>query len=223
MAWAVSSSLRGASATKQSQRDCHAPLRRGFVGLAMTGGLVVAVFYLLFQILVFFIADLAYNRGRAYADAGYVEEAMEPLMRAVNLVPGEPVFRAELAESEGTLAVTLLNQERSLLDVRQGDSLSETIAQLKDDSLANFGFVRSQSPYNLGFARSEARVMFLLGEEDRIVQLMKAAMEMAPTNPQLPYSLGAMLTKMGQEKEAAVYYKKAVELKPDYAEALKEL
>ena len=65
--------------------------------------------------------------------------------------------------------------------------------------------------------------MFLLGEEDLAVQLMKLAITMAPTNPQLPYSLGTMLTKMGQEEEAAVYYNKAVELKPDYAEALKEL
>jgi Flp pilus assembly protein TadD len=48
---------------------------------------------------------------------------------------------------------------------------------------------------------------------------MKAAITMAPTNPQLPYSLGTMLTKMGQEAEAAVYYNKAVELKPDYQEA----
>ena len=64
--------------------------------------------------------------------------------------------------------------------------------------------------------------MFLLGEEDLAVQLMKLAITMAPTNPQLPYSLGTMLTKMGQE-EAAVYYNKAVELKPDYQEALKIL
>ena len=86
---------------------------------------MVAVFYLLFQILVFFIADLAYNRGRAYADAGYVEEAMEPLMRAVNLVPGEPVFRAELGEVEAALAATLDVQRPGLAAADQ--ALSETI------------------------------------------------------------------------------------------------
>jgi len=201
------------------------------------GGLVLLTVYLLFQISIFFWADLEYNRGRAYADAGYTEEAMKPLMRAVNLAPEEPVFRAELGEVEAALVATLDVQRPGLAAADQ--ALSETITQLKKDSLVNFGFVRRQSPENLGFVRTEAKVIFLLGNcnfdrsagsldsarDDTLcqqaLQLMKLAMEMAPTDPKLPYSLGMMLTKMGQSEETAVYYNKAVELKPDYQEALK--
>ncbi len=185
-----------------------------YLGLAtMAAGAAVTVGGIFFR----FIADLDYNRGRMYADAGYVEEAMEPLMRAVNLVPEEPVFRAELAATEAALAALMSSETyKGPAPPRRGRAFSEITLDLKNDSLSNFEIVRKQSPYNLGFLRSQAKAMFILGDSRQALQLMKLAMEMAPTDPKLPYSLGMMLSKMGQDEEAAVYYNKAVELKPDY-------
>ena len=55
-------------------------------------------FYSIVQISRLYSADLKYNLGRQYYSAGIIGEAINPLYQAVNLVPGEPVFRNELAE-----------------------------------------------------------------------------------------------------------------------------
>tara|TARA_B110000495_G_scaffold154554_1_gene137729 strand:- start:623 stop:1069 length:447 start_codon:yes stop_codon:yes gene_type:complete len=41
-----------------------------------------------------------------------------------------------------------------------------------------------------------------------------------PTNPDLYYNLGVASTKNNEKEEALIYYTKAIELNPDYIEAL---
>ena len=86
--WRLARHCERALATKQSQQDCHSASWR----IAMTGSMVVTIFYLLFQISRLYSADLKYNLGRQYYSAGIIGEAINPLYQAVNLVPKRASF-----------------------------------------------------------------------------------------------------------------------------------
>jgi len=223
MAMAVSLSLRGVSATKQSQQDCHAPLRQGFVWLAMTGSVVVTIFYLLFQILVFFIADLKYNLGRQFYSAGYAAETLEPLSQAVNLVPNESVFRNELAEAQATVAISL-STVRDPSTSSPSSVAQDDIEPLKKAALVNFKIVSGQSKYNLTFLRTQAQMEFLMREIDpeltnEALALAQKAIYLSPTDPRGYYLLGRMYGELDDKSKAEKFYRQALELKPDYEEA----
>ena len=110
-------------------------------------------------------------------------------------------------------------------DLSKYDAEGLTAAvSLKDASLANFRIAGKQSPANVSFLRTRARVTYALGSldpslYDQGIELMKHAMELAPTDPKIPYNLGVMLKDRGEEDAASAMFEQALQLKPDYEEA----
>jgi tetratricopeptide (TPR) repeat protein len=58
---------------------------------------------------------------------------------------------------------------------------------------------------------------------DKFGELMKQAIELDPNNPTLFYNLGVVNAGQDKTEEAKGYYTKAIELKPDYADAYMNL
>jgi tetratricopeptide (TPR) repeat protein len=58
---------------------------------------------------------------------------------------------------------------------------------------------------------------------DKFGALMEDAVKLDPTNPTLFFNLGVVNANEGKIEEAVAYYKKAIELKPDYADAYMNL
>lgn len=224
MAMAVGVSNATELPTLYSQQDDHRRVRKR--STVIMGVLAVLGLYSLVGIALRFYADLSYRRGQAYAESGYVTDALTPLQTAVDLVPAEPVFRAELAEAEGLLASSLSSR---LGDTTPANDISqEDVETLKNEALRNFKIVYRESPKNLGFIKSQARTTFAFGVidpkfYDEGLTMNREAMTLAPTDPKLPYTHALMLRTLGRDGEAREYLEKAIELKPDYEEAKKAL
>ncbi|MBI2309341.1 O-antigen ligase family protein [Candidatus Collierbacteria bacterium] len=164
-----------------------------------------------------FQADLKYNLGRQYYSAGYIPEALEPLSQAVNLAPNEPVFRNELAES---LAVAAISAWANNNETRA--------VEIKNEAVKNFKVVSAQSKYNLTFIRTQTQMEFLMKEidpnlTDEALKLAQKAVDLSPTDPRGYYLLGRMYGELNDKSKAENLYRQALELKPDYAEAIKIL
>lgn len=182
------------------------------ISLWQTGGIGVIGGYLLIQIFIMFIADLGYNKGRQYADAGYIEEALPILTNVVQLMPNEPVFREELAEAQAVKGLSTPGE----------DNLYGKLA------VDNFEIVRRQNPWQVPFLRSQGKYLFALGETDnslyeRGVELILQSIKLAPTDPRGYYQLGLFYEELGEKDKAKDNYRKAWELKPDWAEVKEKL
>jgi len=79
---------------------------------------------------------------------------------------------------------------------------------------------RSQSPNDLNLLLTEADFYIKLDRMDKFGEMMEKAIKLDPENPVLFYNLGIINSdKKGKEEEAIKYFKKAIELKPDYGDA----
>jgi len=78
---------------------------------------------------------------------------------------------------------------------------------------------RAQNPDDLGLLISEANIMLKLDKRDEFKRLMEEATLKDPGNAELQYNLGVIAAEGGDAESAAKYYKKAIELNPDYADA----
>lgn len=89
-----------------------------------------------------------------------------------------------------------------------------------EEAVAVIKEVRKNNPDDLSLLLTEANFYFQLNQMDKFGDLMKRAVELDPKNPALFYNLGIINSdKEGKKEEALGYFKKAIELKPDYADA----
>lgn len=181
--------------------------------LALSLILFLAILYLLSQISSLFRADLNYNRGRQFYSAGVVGEAINPLYRAVELAPNEPVFRNELAEALSAAAISIW-----------ADGDKNQAVKIKNEAVTNFKIASGQSKFNLTFMRTQAQMEFLMREidpslTDESLKLAKKTIDLSPTDPRGYYLLGRMYEELGEKTKAKDLYLEAVKLKPDYGEA----
>ena len=66
---------------------------------------------------------------------------------------------------------------------------------------------------------SEANVQLKLNNKQAFKDLMIEATEKDPDNPELQYNLGVITSESGDNKLAETYYRKAIQLDPEYADA----
>lgn len=78
---------------------------------------------------------------------------------------------------------------------------------------------RKENPDDLGLLISEANVMLKLDDKEAFKKLMEEATTKDPTNPELQYNLGVIAAEGGDNESAMKYYKRAIELNPEYADA----
>lgn len=80
--------------------------------------------------------------------------------------------------------------------------------------------VRSKKPNDLSLLLTEADFYIKLDRMDKFGEMMEKAIKLDPNNPTLFYNLGIINSdKKGKEEEAIKYFKRAIELKPNYGDA----
>lgn len=80
--------------------------------------------------------------------------------------------------------------------------------------------VRAANPDDLNLLLTEADFYIKLNDMEKFGQLMEKAVQLDPNNPMLFYNLGIInQDKEGKKEDAIKYFKRAIELKPDYADA----
>jgi tetratricopeptide (TPR) repeat protein len=79
---------------------------------------------------------------------------------------------------------------------------------------------RAESPNDKNLMYTEAEMYYNSGDMVNYKKIINELIKKDPNNPDLYYNLGVASSKNGEKKEALSYYTKAIELNPDYTEAL---
>ncbi len=174
---------------------------------------ILAAGYLLLNIGRYWQADYLYSLGkREYQAAKYVSAARD-VRSAIDLSPTEAVFHQELSTQYANYALGLLEQKEATAAATLADA---AIAQGKD--------ALDLSPRNVIVRRAFISSLINLSVFDQSLlisasDLIKSTMIFAPTDPRLPFTLGKVYYRMGQDGQAISALEKAVELKPNYTDA----
>lgn len=78
---------------------------------------------------------------------------------------------------------------------------------------------REANPDNVGLIITEANLYHKLGNDEKFKSLMEEAAEKYPDNENIHYNIGVMKMKSGDLEGARVSFRKALELKSDFADA----
>ncbi len=111
--------------------------------------------------------------------------------------------------SESRQSEILRNMTLIYLNQGNTEAASEIIKQ-----------AREKNPDDISLIRAESEMAYKVGDMDRYNRLMEEIVAADPDNPEVYYNLGVGSNKMGDKEKAIEYYKKALELDPNYAEAL---
>jgi len=79
---------------------------------------------------------------------------------------------------------------------------------------------RAESPDDIYLMRADADMSYKMGDIARYNEIMNKIVASDPTNPEIYFNLGVGSGEIGNNEKAIEYYKKALELKPDYEGAL---
>lgn len=79
---------------------------------------------------------------------------------------------------------------------------------------------KKQFPDNIAFAKSEINTLIRMDKVDEAKAELEKAIEQEPNNPDLYFTLGVMQEELGNTDKAADAYKKAIEVDPDYYNAI---
>ena len=79
---------------------------------------------------------------------------------------------------------------------------------------------RAESPDDVYLMRAEADMSYKTGDIKKYNMLMNKIVASDPDNPEIYFNLGVGSAEVGEMEKAIEYYKKALELRPDYEVAL---
>ena len=88
-----------------------------------------------------------------------------------------------------------------------------------DEAIIAMKEARAANPKDLNLLLNEADLYIKLKKMDKFGELMQEAVKLDPNNPILFYNLGVVNGNQNKFDDAIGYYKKAIELKPDYRDA----
>lgn len=167
--------------------------------------------------------DLALKHYKELRDLGYIGQ--ETIYKAVNKTTGE----VETFESEQMRDFSIKSKSHnSPSEEKTKPKSAEIIKNIsliyisKGDNQQAVKYIqeaRLENPDDLDLLFSEANVQLKLDNKQAFKDLMIEATEKDPENPELQYNLGVITSESGDNKLAETYYRKAIELDPEYADA----
>ncbi|HEX9008400.1 MAG TPA: O-antigen ligase family protein [Patescibacteria group bacterium] len=189
--------------------------------------------YLLINTYHAWAADIDYSKGKNFLLYGptYLTDSLKDLDQAISENPSEPLYKSQIAEAQG-LAALYINEEMKALPASASATEVSHYQQGRDQyanaALQNANNAIAMNPYQTNYYKSKAKVALYLATynagyyNDVITSLLQVS-EKAPTDAKVLYNLGLIYTNTGQYEEAKQVLNKAVELKPDYTEAITAL
>ncbi len=177
---------------------------------------ILIIIYLLYSIINLWRADILFAQGKRHNETGNPGRAYNSLSDAVKKNPGEPFYRSELGNAAASSSIALSDSDATLS------------GQLKDRALYETDLALNTSPHNLSYLRTAVRTYFELSTIDQsLVQksldALDKSIKLAPTDPKLLYNKSLILGEVGKKGEAIEALQKAIQLKPNYQEALQKL
>ncbi len=181
-------------------------------------GMAAVCLWLLWQSGRYWLADIKFASGtnaiksfQATTQPAYLLAAYRDYTSAFGLNPAEPAITSEFSVSAAYLANSL-----SKSDATSAAQLAQIAIAASDKAIAI-------SPHHPNYYKSRARAMILLSDMDSkylkmAVEALEKAEQISPTDPRIPYNLGVVENYLGATPSAILNFKKALELKPDFAD-----
>ncbi|MFD2561121.1 tetratricopeptide repeat protein [Aquimarina rubra] len=167
--------------------------------------------------------DTALNYYNELIDLGY--KGIEDKYTATNKETGEvdPFDSKELRDFS-VKAGTHIKPEVTKTKSRQAEITKNIaliyITQGKDEeAIKAMEAAKKQNPNDPALMQEEANMFYKLGNLAKYQELMEKIVANDPENPNLLYNLGVSASRLGDNEKAKEYYKKALEIKPDYSSA----
>jgi len=92
-----------------------------------------------------------------------------------------------------------------------------------DKAIALMREAREENPEDISLVKAEASMVYEMGNIARYDELMQQVLAFDPTDPEPYFNIGAVAASSGNPNKAREFYKKAIELKPDFVSALVNL
>lgn len=89
----------------------------------------------------------------------------------------------------------------------------------EEKALAAMADAKAANPDDLSLLQAEADLYYSLGNKEKYRELMEEIKNANPNDPTLFYNLGVSSAELGDKKQAIEYYRKALELDPDFTNA----
>ena len=89
----------------------------------------------------------------------------------------------------------------------------------QEDAMAAMEDAKRENPGDTALMQAEADMYYKMGNIAKYKEIMEEIVANDPENPDLLYNLGVSSSRLGDNEQAIGYYKKALELKPDYTSA----
>ena len=117
-----------------------------------------------------------------------------------------------------------IKPEERVTDSKKGEIAKNIaliyITQGKDEeAMKAIEDAKVENPNDNSLLQAEADVFYKLGNIEKYKEIMEQIVANDPENPDLLYNLGVSASRLGDNDQALEYYKKTLELKPDYTAA----
>ncbi len=168
--------------------------------------------------------DLALKYYEMLLDANYTGETKEFV--ATNKETGEiEAFDSENLRNIAIKSGQFIKPDTRVTESRKGEILRNmTLIYLErgnnEKATAIMKQARAENPDDVYLMRAEADMSYKMGDVERYNELMNKIVATDPDNPEIYFNLGVGSAEIGKNEKAMEYYKKALELRPDYEAAL---
>ncbi len=167
--------------------------------------------------------DAALKYYNELIDLGY--QGIEDRYTATNKETGEvDSFDSKELRDFSVKAGTHIKPEASKTESKRAEITKNLaliyINQGKDEeAIKAMEAAKKENPNDPALMQEEANMFYKLGNIAKYQELMEKIVANDPENPNLLYNLGVSASRLGDNEKALEYYKKALEVKPDYASA----
>src|SRR5690606_29844403 len=168
--------------------------------------------------------DEALTLYQKLLDLGYTGETKEYV--ATHKETGEVVpFESENMRNIHVKSGEYIKPQVRTTASRKGEILKNmTLIYIQegktDEAKELMASARKENPNDVNLMRAEADMSYNMGDMRRYNELMNQIVATDPDNPEIHFNLGVASAELGEAEKAEKYYKKALELRPDYKGAL---
>ena len=168
--------------------------------------------------------DTAVKYYQMLVDAGYTGETEEFV--ATNKETGEEeAFESENVRNIAVKSGQFIKPEKRVSESRKGEILRNmTLIYIEqgdnEKAVSLMKEARAENPSDIFLIRADADMSYKMGDIERYNKLMNEIVASDPDNPEIYFNLGVGSAEIGSIEKAIQYYKKALELNPDYDAAL---
>lgn len=161
--------------------------------------LIPFLIFTLNKTISFYRADLYYSLSENYEDIKKYEKSIFYISKSIKLNPYEPIYYSKIAH----------------LSAKNSDPTNSTNYAQKAISI---------SPFNLNILKETAQTFYILSTIDgkyfsKSLEILDKIIKLAPTDAKAYLTVAQFLESANFTNESIPFYKKALELKPNYDDA----